>query len=324
MNLRNIDLNLLVILDAVLAEKSVTRAAKRLGMSASGVSHALDRLRRTFNDPLIERTPHGMVPTQRAQDLGRHVREALKELRHGLAQQLSFDPATSERSFNIRLSDFLTGCLLPRLCARVRAEAPAITLIVGHLEADGEGPQEAGDIQLRVDAAIRGREYRRERIWRDRFIVAMRHGHPAVQREMTLQVYAELPHLDVASAIIDTRPLDEVLDAKGLARRVMITIPSMAAVVAILEHTDLCAVLPERWLTLYSEPGRLAVAPLPLQGIDYNVDMIWHRRDDNDSGHRWLRTVIAQEFATLYAPAAGRQRNGAGGPHKLNRARLAR
>ena len=137
MNLRNIDLNLLVILDAVLAEKSVTRAAKRLGMSASGVSHALDRLRRTFNDPLIERTPRGMVPTQRAQDLGRHVREALKELRHGLAQQLSFDPATSERSFNIRLSDFLTGCLLPRLCARVRAEAPAIRLIVGHLEAEG-------------------------------------------------------------------------------------------------------------------------------------------------------------------------------------------
>ena len=129
MNLRNIDLNLLVILDAVLAEKSVTRAAKRLGMSASGVSHALDRLRRTFNDPLIERTPRGMVPTQRAEDLGRHVREALKELRHGLAQQLSFDPATSERSFNIRLSDFLTGCLLPRLCARVRAEAPAIRLI---------------------------------------------------------------------------------------------------------------------------------------------------------------------------------------------------
>ena len=130
---------------------------------------------------------------------------------------------------------------------------------------------------------------------------------------MTLQVYAELPHLDVASAIIDTRPLDEVLDAKGLARRVMITIPSMAAVVAILEHTDLCAVLPERWLTLYSEPGRLAVAPLPLQGIDYNVDMIWHRRDDNDSGHRWLRTVIAQEFATLYAPADDRHRSGTGG-----------
>lgn len=323
MNLRSIDLNLLVILDALLAERSVTRAAKQLGMSASAVSHALDRLRRTFNDPLIERTPHGMVPTQRAQDLGRYVREALKELQHGIAQQLSFDPATSERQFNIRLSDFLTCCLLPRLCTRVRAEAPAIRLIVKHLQADGEQPYEAGDIQLRVDASIRGREYRRERIWHDPFVVAMRRGHPAAQREMTLQAYVELPHLDVSSAIIDTRPLDEVLDAKGLARRAMITIPSMAAVVAILEHTDLCAVLPERWLALYSEPGRLATAPLPLQGIDYNVDMIWHRRDDDDPGHRWLRTVIAQEFAMLYAPD-DRRRKGASGPHKLNPVRLAR
>jgi DNA-binding transcriptional LysR family regulator len=148
-------------------------------------------------------------------------------------------------------------------------------------------------------------------------VIAMRRDHPAAQREMALQTYAELPHLDVSSAIIDTRPLDEVLDASGLARRAVITIPSMAAVIAILEHTDLCAVLPERWLTLYSEPGRLATVPLPLRGIEYNVDMIWHRRDDNDSGHRWLRTVIAQEFAQLYAPAEDRHRGGAGGPHKM-------
>src|SRR5947209_577900 len=128
MNLRSIDLNLLVVFDALMAERSITGAAKNVGLTVSAMSHALCRLRNTFNDPLFERTSEGLRPTQRALDLAKPVSAALQELRYGIAQQLEFDPATSDRTFNIRISDFLIGCLLPRLCARIRAEAPGIKL----------------------------------------------------------------------------------------------------------------------------------------------------------------------------------------------------
>jgi DNA-binding transcriptional LysR family regulator len=301
MNLRRIDLNLLLIFDILMAERSITRAAKEIGMTPSAVSHALRRLRGTFNDPLIERTPGGMVPTQRAQDLSRYVRAALQHLQCGIAQQLNFDLTTSERRFNIRISDFMIGCFLPRLCARVRAEAPRVTLLVEHLPSDGREAYAPGDIQLRVDAGARGPEYSRERIWNDPFVIAMRRGHPASKGQMTLDRYVGLPHLEISSAIIDTRTLDEVLDSKGLARRAIVTIPSLAAVIPILEHTDLCAILPERWITLYAEPGKLVTAPLPLSGVEYAVDMVWHSNDDKDAGHRWLRRLIGEEFAALYA-----------------------
>jgi DNA-binding transcriptional LysR family regulator len=121
MRLRSIDLNLLVIFDALMAEKSLSEAARKVGMTPSAASHALQRLRTTFNDPLIERTARGMVPTRRAQDLIKSVREGLQQLKHGIDNQLDFEPATAARAFNIRLSDFMMDCLLPRLCARVRA-----------------------------------------------------------------------------------------------------------------------------------------------------------------------------------------------------------
>jgi DNA-binding transcriptional LysR family regulator len=183
-NLRNIDLNLLVIFDALMAEKSITRAARTIGMTPSAVSHALQRLRQTFSDPLFERTQTGMRPTRRARELIGFVRAALHNLQHGISQQLEFDPATSSRSFAIRQSAFMSDCLMPRLCARVRAEAPGIRLVVGQLP-DDEDPYEAGDLQIRVAARLHGPDFRRQRIWRDSFVLAARHGHPAAAKELT-------------------------------------------------------------------------------------------------------------------------------------------
>ena len=301
MNLRSIDLNLLVIFDALMAEKSITRAAKTIGMTPSAVSHALQRLRQTFGDPLFERTQTGMRPTRRARGLVGFVRAALHNLQHGISQQLEFDPATSSRSFSIRQSAFMSDCLMPRLCARVRAEAPGVRLIVGQISEDEEA-HEAGDLHIRVAARLHGPDFRRQRIWRDSFVLAARHGHPAAAKKLTQNELLKLPFLDVASAIIDRRTLDDVLRAKGLARRTMVTIPTLAGVIAVLEHTDLCAILPRRWVMLYSAPNVLAMAPLPFDGIEYTVDMVWHASDEKDLGHHWLRRLIAQEFEVLYAP----------------------
>jgi DNA-binding transcriptional LysR family regulator len=236
-----------------------------------------------------------------------------------VSQQLDFDPATSQRTFNIRISDFMVACLLPRLCARIRAEAPGLTLVVEHLPVDGKDPYQAGDIQLRVGAQVTGAQYRKERIWRDRFVAAMRRDHPATRTKLTLERFLSLPYLSVSGAVIDTRTLDDVLDSKGLRRRIVVTVPSMAVVVPILAHSDLCTILPERWIALYAGPDVVGSLPLPLKEIEYAVDMIWHRADDRDGGHRWLRTLISSEFATLYAPIAddGR-REGRPSPDRLD------
>jgi DNA-binding transcriptional LysR family regulator len=139
MNLRGIDLNLLVIFDELMAEKSITRAARKVGITPSAMSHALHRLRGTFNDELLERTGRGMVPTQRAIEFWASVRAALQQVQRAVDQQLEFDPVISERNFTVRISDYLVQCAVPRLCARVRAEAPNTTL--ARLIHDGIGGQ---------------------------------------------------------------------------------------------------------------------------------------------------------------------------------------
>jgi DNA-binding transcriptional LysR family regulator len=246
-----------------------------------------------------------MVPTRRALDLIEPVRGALQQLRRGVVDQLAFEPATSERTFKLCISDFLSGCLLPRLCARIRAEAPRVTLVAEHLPNDDKDSYEPGDIQLRVDAHAPRPRYKSERIWRDSFVVAMRRSHPMAQTKLTLPRLLELPYLEVSSAIIDRRTLEDVLSSKGLARRTAITIPSLAGIMPILTHSDLWTILPRKWTTLYAGAHEIAVSPLPIKGIECSVDMIWHSDDGRDGGHRWLRQRIKEEFAALHVPVCG-------------------
>jgi DNA-binding transcriptional LysR family regulator len=192
-----------------------------------------------------------------------------------------------------------------------------VTLVVDHLPKHGLA-YEPGDIQLRVDARVRSAQYKTERIWRAPFVIAMRPDHPEAKSPISLDRFMELPYLNISSVMIDTSTLDEFLASKGLARRASVTIPSLAAVVPILEHSDLCAILPRRWIDLYSGPRRLARLPLPLEGIEYAVDMVWHSRDDRDAGHRWLRRLITEEFAVLYAPMERAHRSGRHSPDKLD------
>jgi DNA-binding transcriptional LysR family regulator len=313
-NLRSIDLNLLVIFDALIGEKSVTSAARKVGITPSAMSHALRRLRDIFNDELLERTGRGMVPTRRAVELWKSVRAALEQLQRAVDQQLEFDPRTSERTFTVRISDYLVQCAVPRLCARVRAEAPNTTLIVDYLLENKPGTDNPGDIQIRVCADDWGPEYRQQRVLLNNFVVAMRRGHPAAGQAMTLDLYLSLPHLTASS--VGARMIDERLAREGLSRRVALTVPSLAAVISILEHSDLSALLPEKWLKLYCEPGRLITAPVPIAGTEFTLDMIWRRQDEGDAGHRWLRQLIVEEL-TLVLGAAEWFADGS--PHRLER-----
>lgn len=304
MNLRSLDLNLLVIFDALMTERSITRAASRIGMTPSALSHALRRLRDTFQDPLIERTPDGMVPTRRALDLQQRVHEALADIARAVDQQLVFDPATSERTFKIRTTDYLMCCLLPRVCTRVRAEAPKATLFVEFIGDDGDMREEPGDLVLRLYADAPDAEHAQHRLLQDRLVVAMRRDHPAASEPMSLDLFVSVPQVRVSTAALGANLVDDRLAKRGLKRRVVSMIPTLAAVMPIIEHTDLWAVLPQRWVELYGNPKRITSAPLPLPEIEFTIDLVWQRRDEPDGGHRWLREIIQHEFKVLYAAPA--------------------
>jgi DNA-binding transcriptional LysR family regulator len=156
-----------------------------------------------------------------------------------------------------------------------------------------------GDIQIRACADDWGPDYRQQRLLTNRFVVAMRPGHPAACQEMTLDLYLSLPHLTASS--VGARMIDDRLAREGLSRRVALTVPSLAAVISILEHSDLCALLSEQWLKLYCEPGRLASAAPPIAGTEFTLDLIWRRQDESDAGHRWLRELIIDEVARVLA-----------------------
>jgi len=313
MNLRSIDLNLLVLFDALITERSITGAAHKVGISPSAMSHALSRLRHTFNDELLERTGRGMVPTQRALDLWGSLNGALQQVQRAVEQQLEFDPRLSERSFTLRVSDYHSQCVLPRVCVRVRAEAPNINLLVRDLTEDRPGTDDPGDIQLRVCAGDWGAQYRQQRLWRSPFVVAMRPGHPTAGRDMTLDLYLSLSHVAVTG--VGARLVDAWLARQGLSRRIALTLPNFAGLVAIVQNSDLCAVLPQTWVTLYSAPDSLATAPLPFD-VDYTIDLLWRVLDERDGGHRWLRQLIIDEVSLITGAADW---VGANTPDRLDR-----
>ncbi len=185
MKLRSVDLNLLVIFDALMSERSVTRAAEKVGISQSAMSHALRRLRATFKDDLIRRPRSGMVPTRRALELIEPIRAALRGIEHAVGEPQHFDPATSERTFRLRLSAYLTSCLMSRLIVRLHRDAPRLKLYFDQLPiATDPDFHDAGDIQLRVCCREPpGPEWRQKRLLKDRFVVVMRCDHPAARRD---------------------------------------------------------------------------------------------------------------------------------------------
>jgi len=298
-HLRRINLNLLVVFDALMSEKSVAGAARQLGLTPSAVSHALQRLRDAFNDPLLERTTDGMKPTQRAEDLSKPIGDALHLLQQGLSDQLDFDAATARRTFSISMSDFMSQCLVPRLTSRVRLDAPNVTLIVAPLSGRVEDA-DPGDVQLRISARVPKGRFRQRRLFSDEFVVAMGRNS-AVSESLSLERFSKLPYLRVSSAVVDDPAIEALLAHRGIERRPTVTVPSLAGVRPLLEFTDLCAVLPRIWVSLYA-PNVLATYTVPFKPRDFTVDLVWSKKDDMDGGHAWLRRLSDETEPYSYLP----------------------
>ncbi len=226
-----IDLNLLVVFDAVMAELNVTRAAEKLLMTQPAVSKALNRLRRTFNDDLFIKVPSGVSPTPKALELWEPIRDGLLQIHQALSPN-AFDPATSQQTFTISMADYTAALLLPKFLPILEEMAPGINLrIVPNTNINATSLLEQSEIDLAMGRFFRpSARLRVQEIMRDRYVCIMRQGHPLACKKLTLKQYANAKHLLVSLTGEATGFIDEQLREQGLQRRIMLTVNQFSLV----------------------------------------------------------------------------------------------
>lgn len=301
MNWRKIDLNLLVVFDAVAQERSATRAAAKLNMTQPAISHALTRLRGAVGDDLFVRTPEGMEPTPYAQHLAGPVRAALQSLGTALDGASTFEAATSERSFRIGVDNRAALILAPPLIAAVAAEAPGVNLDLrpsGTMDLAEQLDRGELDLALGRHAAP-GERFRDLRLFENGFAALIRRGHPAGADEtISLSALAQFPHLILSSTGEETEFVDAALATHGLERRVALRAPLLAAFSA-LAQSDMIAVVGERAAQEFARFAPLESRHLPFASPRLMTAMLWHRRLDDVRAHTWLRHVVLRVARTI-------------------------
>ena len=292
-NLSAVDLNLLVVFDALVQERNVTKAARRLALSQPAVSHALARLRHMLRDELFVRSPKGMVPTPRAEQLAGPVRHAVEELQHALEEE-QFDPSRATRSFRIAVDNYSAIVLTAPLAARVAKLAPNITL-----EFQPSGTLDLADLFDRglLDLALGffmqpPERFGHRKLLGDGLIVLMRKDHPAANaRKLTPEKFASLGHLDVSSTRYTLAFVESALKRNKLTRRITVRAPLLSAG-SILVSSDSIAVLPWRIAQVLMRFYPLVSRDLPFASPPLQTEMLWPRWLDSVPAHRWFRQMV--------------------------------
>lgn len=292
--LAGVDLNLLVALDALLADESVTRAAARVGLTQPAMSRALGRLRDLLGDPLLVRDGARMRATARAVAVAPRVRQILAEVQATLRDARPFDPATATRTFVVATNDYCGALLLPGIIRRLRDEAPRVDLKVRALgpstpvEALAEGALDLA-IGTFMDPAA---SLSRELLFEDGFVCLVRAGHPLTAGRLTLKRYADGEHLLVSAPGEGPGVADLALAAQGLGRRVAVRVPHFLLALRLVGGTDLLLTLPRRLAEASAPELGLVLLKPPLPLPRFGVEVLGHPRSAGDPGLLWLRGVI--------------------------------
>ena len=297
-----LDLNLLVVFDAVMQERNVTRAGQRLGLSQPAMSHALSRLRHMLKDDLFIRSPKGMLATPRAEQLAVPVRTALDGLQQSL-EPTQFDPSKAARRFRIAVDNYSAVVLVGILAARIGKIAPKVLL-----ECQPSGTLKILDLLDRgeLDLAIGphsepGERFSYQMLLQDEFVVVLRKNHSATSiPELAIEQFADLPYLEISSARQSTDFIDEALAQRKLARRIALRAPFLSAV-RILVSSDMVSVLPQRVAEELVRYRPLTIRVLPFSSPIIKTAMIWPRWLDNQPAHGWLRDTVARVSRDLHA-----------------------
>ncbi|MGK9285638.1 LysR family transcriptional regulator [Sinorhizobium meliloti] len=294
-DLSRADLNLLVLFETVLEERNVGRAAERLNLSASAVSHGLGRLRRLLNDPLFLKTPKGVVPTERARELAAPIGDILARVRSVISTAEPFEPARSRRRFTIGTSDGFS-VFLPPLLDEIARKAPSIDLVVRHMQMETAFSDLDGRL---IDVAIAPfyelpARFAAQRLYEEEFVVAARSGHP-FSKKPTLENYCRMQHLLVAPRGDPSGVVDELLASRGLSRRVALAVPNFLLALDLLTKTELVCVLPKRFVEMHAARFAVGTAKLPLDLGASSIQAVVPKSALMDVGLVWLLDVLGSD-----------------------------
>jgi DNA-binding transcriptional LysR family regulator len=300
MNIRNVDLNLLVVLRELIQEKNTVRVGQKLGLSQPAVSHALKRLRDTFQDPLLVRAARGLVPTRRALELQIPVNDFLKQVETIFAGPEKFDPATAKLTFRIATTDYFEQVILSRLLTIFEKEAPGCTLIIR--PSLGVLPKEDLEEGI-IDLAIAGfygelqENFYRQSLFQDDFVCVARKGHPLMKSPLTLKKYAGAQHLLISPQGDMKAKSKALLEKKGYTQKFLAGVSSFTSPGWILTTTDLLLTCPRKLALTYEKylPVKSQEAPFDLGKI--SIVQVWHGKNHVDAAHVWLRNTIQKVCA---------------------------
>jgi DNA-binding transcriptional LysR family regulator len=304
-NLEGLDLNLLVALRALLAERHVTRAAARVGLSQPAMSHALARLRELLGDALLVRTPSGMQPTARAEAMTLPLERALEDVARVLAPPEVFEPASSTRKFRIATNDYMELVLFPRMLARLWVEAPSIDVRVKNIgtHATDELAESKIDLAMGVGGQFGSPDpptgILMQRLVSDRFVCVVRDGHPLVKKRLSLDEFIALPHALVAPRGESGSVVDAALAKLGKKRRVAVEVPHFLVAPHVVRETDVILTVAVRVANSLGPLLGLRQLTPPIELEGFSMSMVWHERQHADPAHAWLRALIASVAKTL-------------------------
>jgi len=296
MHISKVDLNLFIVFEAIYAEGSITRASLKMNLTQPAISHALNRLRVLFEDPLFERQGHVMVPTPLSRSIIDSVRQSLRGFEVTLNGAGHFDTATSERTFSLALRDVLEASVLPPLMARVAQDAPSVglnTLQVGRRELESE--LAAGTLDAAIDILLPlSNDIRRTLLATDSTVVLVRRDHPLVRGALDLDGYLALEHIQTSSRRRGPGLEDFELSRMGLQRRVRLRCQHYFAACRAVSQTDLALTMPERLARVVNQQFGNQILSFPLQMPSLDIYLYWHANIDHDPAGVWLREQIKQ------------------------------
>ncbi|UPQ84648.1 MULTISPECIES: LysR family transcriptional regulator [Pseudomonadaceae] len=292
MNLNKVDLNLFIVFDAIYTEANLTRAGQIVGITQPAVSNALARLRETFNDPLFVRTAQGMVPTPMAQNIIGPVRNALQLLRVSVQESRTFNPLQANKTFRISMTDLTEAVVLPPLFQRLRRLAPNVK-IESMLAKRRETTKElaAGRLDFAMDAPLNtDPQVRHVKLLEDRYVCAMRRGHPMAKDKLSVEEYLSLSHIHISSRRSGLGMVDLALGKMGQQRKIGLRSQHYMMATQVIQQTDMAVTVPERFARRHD----LHQVPLPVEIPPLETHIYWHESTDQDPANRWMREQMIE------------------------------
>lgn len=295
MDTMRLDLNLLLTLEALLAEQNVTKAAARLHLSQPAVSAQLNRLREMFDDPLLLPARRGMTPTDKALELLVPLRESLDNLRQTLYSCQDFYPDRASMTVTIACTDYIQATVIMPLVLTLREKAPGVRIAIRHLDLSQLDQQLA---RCEVDLAFASHDsfhtpLRTCHLFDESYVLIGRHNHPGLKAGLPLEEFVKLEHIIVSpSGGSFTTPIDAALAAFGHKRNVVMSAASFLFVPEIVQKSNLVALIPQRLLQMHSES--FTAIELPWLAEQFDICLIWHERSHSHVGHRWVRDLIVE------------------------------